>query len=216
MILKEHPDHDYRKMNTADLIVFTNNVITQTGANVVTFGAASTVIVTSLTTQIAILVTKNAAYKANPLLHGAMETQRKAVVKLLNKLNQLVDGIADGDAGIIDLSGFHKTAGASTPGLKPTVCLIHDQYPEGKGGYYVQVDPKFHCTFIFIICALDASVTIINNQINVSKGPFSQIIDTHPHAEFANIPSGDQKLVIIALNVAGMSLPTAPVTVSIP
>ncbi|MEI6815811.1 MAG: hypothetical protein WCL14_04305 [Bacteroidota bacterium] len=216
MILKQHPDHDYRRMQPDKLVPFTNNVIAQTGSNVVTFGAASTVLVTSLTTQIAILVTKNAAYKPNPLLHGAMETQRKVVVKLLNKLNQLVDGIADGDAGIIDLSGFHKTSAESTPGIKPTVCVIHDQYPEGKGGYYVQVDPKPHCTFIFIICALDATVTIVNNQVNVSKGPFSQIIDTHPHAEFANIPSGDQKLVIIALNAAGMSLPTAPVTVSIP
>lgn len=217
MILTQHPDHDYRDMTPEVLIPFAENVNTQTTSNVGTFGVASTTLCAALMVALGILTTKNAEYIANPLKHAAMEAARKAVVKILNKLNQLVDGIADGAGATIDLSGFHKTAGESTKGQKPTICVIHDHYPEvGKGNYYIQVNAKGKCTYKFIVCALDAVVTFFGNQVSVSKGELNVISDTHPHADFSSLPSGDQKLIIVALNAAGMGTPTAPTTISVP
>lgn len=211
-----HPAHDYDVLKAALLIVFGRNVVTQTTTNVGTFGAPSTVIIALLTPAINLLETKNNAYSNNPLLFDAMDTQRKLVVKLLNKLNKVVDGVADGSGEIVMLSGFHKTAGETTPTQVPAMAIIKDSSPVAKGAYYVQVDAQHLCTYIFILCALDAVVTINNHQISVSKGPFSSVMDTHPFAEFTNAPSGDQKLVIIVLNRAGFGPPTPPTTVSVP
>jgi len=211
-----HPAHDYDVLKAALLIVFGRNVVTQTTTNVGTFGAPSTVIIALLTPAINLLETKNNAYSNNPLLFDSMDTQRKLVVKLLNKLNKVVDGVADGSGEIVMLSGFHKTAGETTPTQVPAMAIIKDSSPVAKGAYYVQVDAQHLCTYIFILCALDAVVTINNHQISVSKGPFSSVMDTHPFAEFTNAPSGDQKLVIIVLNRAGFGPPTPPTTVSVP
>ena len=217
MTLQQHPDHDFRDMTPEDLATFSANVNTQTTANVSTFGAESTALLIQLLIALTTLAGKNADYIANPKKHAAMETARKAVVKILNKLAHLVDGIADGSGDIIDLSGFHKTSGETVKGQKPSICTIHDHYPEvGKGNYYIQVNAKGNCTYTFIVCALDAVVTFTGNQYTVSKGPLNVITDTHPHADFSGLPSGDQKLIIFASNPAGSGVPTAPTTISVP
>jgi hypothetical protein len=215
MILEQHPDHDYATMSVADLIVFAPNVVLQTGTNVATYGSPPDAL-TLITAAVAALNTANNAYIANPKLHAAVLTAKRALIKLLNRLAKYVDLVAGGSGAIIDLSGFHKTAAESTPTGKPVIATILDSYAEGKGGYYVHVKPQGKlASYIFILMPLLATVTISGNQYAVSM-PCTIISDTHPTAEFANAPSGDQKLVVIVLNRAGLGPPTAPSTVSVP
>ena len=160
MILSQHPDHDYAKMNVETLMPFATNVVLQTGTNVGTFTGPPDAL-SLITTAIATLNTANNAYIANPKLHAAVLTAKRALIKLLNRLAKYVDLIAGGSGAIIDLSGFHKTAAESGPLAKPVIATILDSYAEGKGGYYVHVKPQGPLfSYIFILMPLLAILTI--------------------------------------------------------
>ncbi|MEI6817035.1 MAG: hypothetical protein WCL14_10530 [Bacteroidota bacterium] len=215
MILTIHPSHDHNDMSPADLIIFVHNVVVQMNANVATF-SDPTVATSALTTCVDDLELKNKAYVDNPKKFSAMDGSKKALLKLVNKENKYIDTVADGEGAIIDLSGFHKTSAESTPTKKPTNAVIKDMHSSGKGNFYVQVNAQGLCTYMFIVCALDATVVFAGHQVSVNKGPMNTYTDTHPFADMHNLPSGDYKLIIVVINRAGMSNPTSPTTISVP
>ena len=219
MILTVHCSHDFNKMDAGAIEIFAANTVTDMGTFPLIFVTPKIPLAT-ITTQVAAVHTANLNFGLNPLTKPLLDAAMKTLRTSLRQQADYVDGIANGDATIIEKSGFHATQSESNPAVIPAARQNFDAeaIPHTAGGVHVSADPnpgaKGHVT---IVRTPDVAITITGSQITfkVGNSVASVLIDTHRTGDFLNLPSlTPMKSRSASFNTAGMGDFTADMDVS--
>ena len=118
MILTVHCSHDFNKMDAGAIEIFAANTVTDMGTFPLIFVTPKIPLAT-ITTQVAAVHTANLNFGLNPLTKPLLDAAMKTLRTSLRQQADYVDGIANGDATIIEKSGFHATQSESNPAVIP-------------------------------------------------------------------------------------------------
>ncbi len=220
MTITIHTSHDFNSLSVTEKIAFGPSVVTLMTTNVATF-ATPKVPLATLTTANTDLHTKNDAFVLNgESARPALLNSQKNWIKLYRQQADHVDGVANGDAAIIALSGFKQTKSESSPSEKPGICANSDFFANRtKGSIHVQTDAiKGAMGYVSIISNQEVGIGVSGNQIVIKLGDkiVSIVVDTHRTVDHNGLPSHvDMNATIAAFNRASTGEFTPNVDVSV-
>jgi hypothetical protein len=230
MILIIRVLHDFNSMNVPAKIAFGPIVVTKMTANAATF-VTPRVPLATLTSANTDLNNKYQAWlSTGDSVRQALEDSERNWLRLYRQQADYVDGIANGDGAIIELSGFHHTKEESDPTKKPDMPQNADAFglPHTRGAIHATAKKQKGINgHVIIAYSPEAIISINGSQVTctVNHPPetrlpptvFSVVVETAAAGDMLNLTSLTSMIVQQAqFNRAGMSEFTPPDPVTIP